>query len=103
MTITEGIILRSKVNCYEHGEKSSGYFLNLEKRNKAILRKVFVSNGTISTDPNEILSAIRTFYSELYKKQSTKTEKDCLSYQANFELPRLTENERVLCEGKLRK
>ena len=33
--ITEGIILRSKVDWYEHGEKSSKYFLNLEKRNKA--------------------------------------------------------------------
>ena len=64
------------------------------------LEKVFVSNGTINTDPDEILSAIGTFYSELYKKQSTKTENDCLSYLANFELPRLTENERVLCEGK---
>ena len=33
--ITQGIILRSKVDWYEHGEKSSKYFLNLEKRNKA--------------------------------------------------------------------
>ena len=29
--ITEGITLRSKVNWCEHGEKSSGYFLNFEK------------------------------------------------------------------------
>ena len=28
--ITSGIILRSKTNWYEHGEKSSKYFLNLE-------------------------------------------------------------------------
>ena len=34
--ITEGIILGSKVNWYEHGEKSSKYFFNLEKRNKAL-------------------------------------------------------------------
>ena len=33
--ITAGIILRSKSDWYEHGEKSSKYFLNLEKRNKA--------------------------------------------------------------------
>ena len=103
--ITEGIILHSKVNWYEHGEKSSRYFLNLEKRNKArsFIKKVFISNETISTDPDEILSAVRTFYSELYKKQSTKIENDCLSYLASFKLPRLTENETVLCEGKLTK
>ena len=57
----------------------------------------------ISTDPDEILSAIRTFYSKLYKKQNTETENDCLSYLANFELPRLTESERVSFEGKLTK
>ena len=93
------------MNWYEHGEKSSRYFLNLEKRNKArsFLEKVFVSNGTISTDPDEILSSIITLYSALYKKQSTKIENDCLSYLANFELPRLKENERALCEGKLTK
>ena len=33
--IAERIILRSKASWYEHGEKSSKYFLNLEKRNKA--------------------------------------------------------------------
>ena len=32
--ITEGIIMRSKSNWYEFGEKSSKHFLNLEKRNK---------------------------------------------------------------------
>ena len=103
--ITEGIILRSKVNWYEHGEQSSRYFLNLEKRNKArsFLKKVSVSNGTISPDPDEILSAIRTFIQNCIKKQSTKTKNACLSYLANFKLPRLMENERVLCEGKLTK
>ena len=33
--ITQGIILRSRATWYEHGEKSTKYFLNLEKRNKA--------------------------------------------------------------------
>ena len=33
--ITQGIMLRSRATWYEHGEKSTKYFLNLEKRNKA--------------------------------------------------------------------
>ena len=33
--ITEGSILRSKVRWFEHGQKSSKYFLGLEKRNKS--------------------------------------------------------------------
>lgn len=28
----EGIIVRSRERCHEHGEKNSWYFLNLEKR-----------------------------------------------------------------------
>ena len=30
---TEGIIIRARARWHEHGEKSSKYFLNLEKRN----------------------------------------------------------------------
>ena len=30
--VTEGITLRSEINCYEHGERSSKYFLSLEKK-----------------------------------------------------------------------
>ena len=30
--ITEGIILRTRTDWYEEGEKSTKYFLNLEKR-----------------------------------------------------------------------
>ena len=45
--ITQGIILRSKVDWYEHGEKSSRYFLHLEKRNKAKshIRKIVNSDS----------------------------------------------------------
>ena len=32
---TEGIIMRSRTAWYEFGEKSSNYFLGLEKRNKS--------------------------------------------------------------------
>ena len=54
--IAEGIILRSKASWYEHGEKSSKYFLNLEKRNEATshLRKIINSNGHELCDETEI-------------------------------------------------
>ena len=31
--ITNGIIVRARARWYEHGERSTKYFLNLEKRN----------------------------------------------------------------------
>ena len=45
--IKEGIILHSKKDWYEHGEKSSKYFLNLGNRNKSEshLRKILTSGN----------------------------------------------------------
>ena len=37
--ITNGIILRSRTTWYEEGEKSSSYFLRLEKKNKSKLHE----------------------------------------------------------------
>ena len=45
--ITESIILKSKTDWYELGEKPTKYFLNLEKRNKAKshIRKILTENS----------------------------------------------------------
>lgn len=63
--ITEGIIIRSKATWYEQGEKSTKYFLNLERRNKTKthVRKLNNDDGTETTDPNEILRKIKCFFS----------------------------------------
>ena len=45
--ITEGIILRSKPDWHELGEKSKKYFLNLEKRNKAKSHVRMILTGNI--------------------------------------------------------
>ena len=66
----EGIVVRARARWHEHGEKSSKYFLNLEKRNniKKHVRKLYLS-GSFSTDPFEILNAEKLFYSKLYSRQ----------------------------------
>ena len=104
--IAEGIILRSKVNWYDDGEKSSTYFLNLVKRNKAKshIRKIVIDDSlhvNETTDPGEILSNLRNFYSSLYKRQSNKTENECLEYLENLNLTRLNDAEKAVCEGTL--
>ena len=52
----KGIIIRARARRYEHGERSSKYFLNLEKRNhvKKHIRKLTVNNS-LTTDPCTIL------------------------------------------------
>ena len=80
--ITEGIILRSRATWYERGEKSTKYFLNLEKRNKAKthVRKILLQNNLETTVPKAIMSNLKTFYSNLYKRTSTRTEYECQQY-----------------------
>ena len=103
--ITEGIILRSKTDWYELGEKSTKYFLDLEKRNKARshIRTILNESSSEITDSKAILSELKSFYSYLYEQRSTKTKADCLHYISNFSVPKLSEEDRTICEDKLSK
>ena len=103
--IAEGIILHSKASWYEHGEKSSKYFLNLEKRSKAKshLQKIINSDGHEVCDETEIRQKLKQFYSSLHKRRSNKTVDECMSYLANISLSKLTDEEKLSCEGKLTK
>ena len=97
--ITEEIILHSKVNWYEYGEKSSKYFLSLERRNKAksYLRKVVKTNEQETSNAIEIIRSLKKFYSRLYTRRSNKTEDECISYLRNINIPKLTDDERNVC------
>ena len=55
--ITQGIILRSRAAWYEHGKKSTKYFLNIEKRNKAKthVRKILLQNNLETTERKAIM------------------------------------------------
>ena len=103
--ITEGIILRSKATFYEEGEKPSKYFLSLEKSNKikSSLCKLKWSeqSNEVTTDPKCIMTELMKFYSELYTPRSLKTETECMAYLHNLNLPKLSNDDRRSCEGKL--
>ena len=69
--ITDRIILHSRATWYEKGEKSTKYFLNLEKRNKtkSQVRKLINPDGSEQTNPKNILANFKSFYSELYTRR----------------------------------
>ena len=102
--ITEGNIIRSRANWYEHGEKNNKYFLNLEckKMSNSCVRKLFDKRGKLITSPKSILSELSDFYTDLYSKndplnhdvQSNTFLDDCL-------LPTLTDDAKNMCEGAL--
>ena len=102
MIIFELFFLRA---CWwEHGEKSTKYFLNLEKRNhvKKHVRKLKTS-GSIITDPFNILSEQKRFYQELYTSQNKKADNTRATefFLNNLNIPGLTEQQRLSCEGKI--
>jgi len=101
--ITEGLILRSKTTWVEQGEKSNKYFLNLEKqrKSKTHVRKILESNGKVTTNPNEILKMLKSFYGNLYSRRNSFTEDECLEFIHCLDLPRLNEEEKNKCEGSI--
>ena len=66
-----GIILRSKAQWVEFGEKKSKYFLNLTKRNYNLkyIKKIIKANGTEVVEPFEVINEQKAFYTNLYKSR----------------------------------
>ena len=64
-----GVIIRSKAQWVEEGEKNTSYFLRLEKHNycNKLITKLKVGENLI-TDPIQILDEGQTFYQNLYSE-----------------------------------
>ena len=98
---TNGIVVRARARWHEHGERSTKYFLNLEKRNhvKKHIRKLLIS-GAITTDPYRILSEQKDFYYNLYKSKATDTD-SITSFLNNLNVPQLSEEQKQSYEGQI--
>ena len=102
--ITQGIIVRSRAEWVEKGEKNSKYFLNLEKANKtkSTIRKVIDHNEVQHSDPSEVLNIIKGFYSNLYAKKKVDLNCDTSSNFLNsVKIPKLLDCQMKSCEGLL--
>ena len=102
--IAKGAIIRSKATWYEKGEKSNKYFLNLEthKKAKSSVRKVFNREGVLITYPKKIRQEIHNFYSNLCKRDPLSPSEDVLnSFLNNPKIPKLSDNDIRICDGKL--
>ena len=77
--------------------------MTLEKSRKAktCIRKINSEKQGETCDPKITMSELKTYYQNLYRKRSVKTEEDCLKYLSELNTPSLSLEERELCEGKL--
>ena len=100
--IAKGAIIRSRANWYEKGEKSNKYFLGLESNRgtKSCIRKLLSSDGNLITNPLKIMKKIERFYSDLYAADDDTVYENNLFMQGK-EIPKLSDDMRNICEGKL--
>ena len=95
----KGVIIRARARWYEHGEKSSKYFLNLEKRNQVKKQRKL----QIKTNPSVILSEAKLFYMNLCQSGAKDADRDSMidNFLNNLEIQKLSDNEKQSCEGNI--
>lgn len=83
---TQGIIIRSRANYVELGEKNSKYFLSLERKNASQkhIRCIKTSDGIYTTNPSEILLEEERFYKSLYSESIKETDQDYIDSATEF-------------------
>ena len=102
---TEGVILRSKIKIYEENEKSSKYFLNLEKQN-AVRNTIKMLKRNPETDDEitngkDVVNEIRRFYSNLFKLQKNQTKEKCDEFLDTLDLPRISNDANEILKKSL--
>ena len=98
-----GLIVHPRARWHEHGEKSTKYFLSLEKRNhtRKHIRKLCLS-GVITTNYEKILDSSAKYYKNLYSRKINTLRPDMLEhFLGQSSIPKLPEEERLSCEGRI--
>ena len=98
---TKGLIVRSRTQWYEEGEKSTKYFFDLERANaiKKHVRKLRLDNNTEITDPSQILDEQKRFYQKLLSSHVQSSYVDPEFF--NPGIPTLSEAMKQACEGEI--
>ena len=89
---TKSAMLRSKVDWFMYGEKSSSFFFNLEKYNytRKNRNRLMREDGTVTTNPREILDEQFKFYNRLF----TGVIQEDYSFLDQLDAPKINDMER---------
>ena len=99
---TKGYILRSKCQIFEEGEKSTKFFLGLEKK-KAIsgtIESLMVDGDNEVKNYKDVLDEIKKFYEKLFSKRALN-ETDTHVFLEGLDLPKISDAEKISCENEL--
>ena len=102
---SNGARVRSRLQWWEEGEKSSKYFFNLEKRNskEKSWSKIFDKNGQSITGTQNIQKRQVEFYKDLYKSQNlsvNKAEKDFFLADSQH-TKKISENSKAMLDSDI--
>ena len=92
------MILRSKIQYYEQGERSYKFFSNLERKNSS--RKVISRlnvKGQIIENQNQILGEMRKFYKDLCSSRNCNVDTSPF-FLNDQNIKQLKEQNKILCE-----
>ena len=91
--------MRSRARWYEYREKSTKYFLSLEKRShtRKHIRKLCLS-GVITTNYEKITVLSSNYYKNLY---NSVQHDDLEHFLGQASIPKLSEEERLSDEGRI--
>ena len=100
--LAEGAIMRSRCTWYEKGEKSTKYFLSLEKGHavNSMIDVLLSKDGHIDEQP-DLQNFIKDSYQTLFENKDCVEEESCKQYIFECNLKQLSHAERVSCEGKI--
>ena len=95
-----GIRIRSKCDWCENGEKSTKFFLNLEKsRSSQGVVGSILKNKIEVKNQSEINNELSKFYKNLFKENLNTSKEAISSFLENINLPSLTNEQAFECDG----
>ena len=102
---TQGLMVRSRANYIEHGEKNSKYFFNLEKHHQDVknIKCLVTDNNTILTKPEDILNEEVHFYKKLYTEPNNNNDSgtENVFFLNDETLPKISAHDQLFCEADI--
>ena len=100
--IAEGVIIRSKCQWYAENEKSTKYFLNLEKKHaeKSTIRRLVTDKKDL-VKHNDINNEILSYFKSLFEQTDQIDKLDHNTLLQSITLPSVRNDQKVVCDNDL--
>ena len=97
----QAVKIRSRIKCFEEGEKSTRFFFNTERKNASdkIWTKIKCKDGSYSSNISVILNEQKMFYETLFTSEGSN-EPEAYSLLDKVDKV-LNEEEKVICDAEI--